>query len=274
MSDDRADTQPPDSAPPGPSGAPDAAPDATPKATSKAAPPATPKAAPKAAPDAGPRPRTAPTGQAGAWRGMARGFGSVAAVIIVVLLVVLARGGLGRHATTAATTPAAPPGQAALPGLQATPAPWPAEYRYLPQRMAALGLPDLSDTGFHVHAQLRVYVDGLPITVPANIGLPDRGNVVSPLHTHDATGIIHIESTRPYAFTLGQLFDVWGVAFSQTQLGAYRADGPNRLEVYVNGRAVADGPGYVMRAHDTIIVGYGRAGSFPTSQPGDFSGGL
>jgi hypothetical protein len=195
-------------------------------------------------------------------------------VIAVVALIVLGRGGLGQHPTTSAATPHPPPAQAALPGLQTTPPPWPAEYRNLARRMAALGLPDLSDTVFHIHAMLRIFVGGRPITVPANIGLPDNGSVFSPLHTHDASGIIHIESTRPYAFTLGQFFDVWGVAFTPTQLGAYRTAGPEKLAVYVNGRPVSDAPGYVMRSHDTIIVGYGRPGSFPTNEPGDFSGGL
>jgi hypothetical protein len=201
----------------------------------------------------------------------------VAAVAVVVALVAISRGGLGSGGSSQRATPGAGgprAGAEALPGLQATAAPWAAEYGHLAQRMAVLGLPDLSDTVFHVHAMLRVYVEGRPVSVPANIGLPDQGNVFSPLHTHDATGIIHIESTRPYAFTLGQFFDVWGVVFTATQLGAYRAGGANTVSVYVNGRRVADGPAYRMRAHDSIAVGYGRAGSFPTDLPGDFSGGL
>ncbi len=214
-----------------------------------------------------------------AWRGIARGFGSVAAVIVAVALILAARYGLG-SARSGGGPPVAVgllaplPAPAALPGLQTTPAPWPAEYGHLGARMSALGLPDLSDTVFHIHAMLRIYVDGRPVTVPAEIGLPASGAFFSPLHTHDTSGIVHIESTRPYGFRLGQFFDVWGVAFTTTQLGGYRAAAGRTLAVYVNGRRVADGPDYAMRAHDTIIVGYGRPGSFPTVKPGDFSGGL
>jgi hypothetical protein len=204
---------------------------------------------------------------------VARGFVSVAGVVAAVAVIVLLRGGSGRPATAGPPVPVAV-AQAALPGLQTTPAPWPAEYRFLAQRLTALGLPDLSDTVFHIHAELRVYVDGHPIVVPADVGLPATGNAVSPLHTHDTTGIVHMESTRPYGFTLGQFFDVWGVAFTPTQLGGYRVGGQNTLRVFVNGLPVVNGPAYVMRAHDTIIVGYGPPGSYPTNQPGDFSGGL
>ena len=71
-----------------------------------------------------------------------------------------------------------------------------------------------------VHAHLDVFVDGEPIAVPAGIGIniddpevqrfkdPDdsvgyggikrcRKPCISPLHTHDETGIIHTESASP-----------------------------------------------------------------------------
>jgi hypothetical protein len=205
------------------------------------------------------------------------GFAAVAAPIGLVLLVLLlSRGPAGAgHPALAASRPAAAAAKARdLPGLQTTPAPWPPEYRHLAARMSALGLPPLSDSVFHIHAELRIFVDGLPVPVPAFIGLPDTGTLFSPLHTHDDSGLIHMESTRPYPFTLGELFAVWGVAFTSTQLGGYRNGGGRTLQVYVNGKPVADPPGYIMHAHDTIIVGFGRPHSFPTNEPGDFSGGF
>ena len=32
---------------------------------------------------------------------------------------------------------------------------------------------------------------------------------MSPLHTHDATGIIHVESNMLRNFTLGEFLDIW-----------------------------------------------------------------
>ena len=110
--------------------------------------------------------------------------------------------------------------------------------------------------------------------IPADIGIDPNGRFISPLHTHDTTGVIHMEATHTYPFTLGQFFTVWGVAFSAHQLGAYR-DGPRRrVQIYVNGKAIANPVGYVMKPHDSIIVGYGKPGSFPKKIATKFPSGL
>jgi hypothetical protein len=151
----------------------------------------------------------------------------------------------------------------ALPGLQRTPAPWAPEYAHLPDRVAALGLPPVSDVVYHVHALLHVYVDGRPIPVPADVGIDFGRGYIASLHTHDETGVIHVEATRPYPFRLSDFFAVWGVAFGRDRLGGYRSRGARRVWVFVNGRPVVDPVHYVMRRHDDIVVAYGRAGSFP-----------
>jgi hypothetical protein len=43
--------------------------------------------------------------------------------------------------------------------------------------------------------------------------------VFSPIHTHDTSGIVHIESPTVRPFTLGQFFDVWGVRFTSDCIG-------------------------------------------------------
>src|SRR5258708_5443270 len=45
---------------------------------------------------------------------------------------------------------------------------------------------------YHVHAHLTIIVNGQPVVVPANIGIPG-GRCVYWLHTHDTSGIIHVE---------------------------------------------------------------------------------
>jgi hypothetical protein len=115
----------------------------------------------------------------------------------------------------------------------------------------------------HFHAHLDVFVDGKPITVPAGIGInindpavrrgdePD-GSVsyggielcnepcISPLHTHQVSGIIHTESSDPKPHTLGQFFIEWGVPLSETCVG----DGcsPTKIAFYVNGEPFAGDP--------------------------------
>jgi hypothetical protein len=163
-----------------------------------------------------------------------------------------------------ATTPhkAAP---AAAAGLQAGRAPWAPEHASLARRLAALRLPGQSDTGLHIHALLRIFIDGRPVPVPAQIGIDPQGRFLAPLHTHDATGIVHIESQRPYPFTLGQFFTIWGVRFTDTRLGGYANHGAQRLRVFINSRPVAHPARRVLRAHDRIVVSYGPPRSFPTT---------
>jgi hypothetical protein len=193
-------------------------------------------------------------------------FAAAALALAVLVAVVLSL------ATRSTAHPPAPTGAAAP--LESGPAPWPPEYLSLPQRLAALHLPGPSDTAFHIHALLRVYVDGRAVPVPAQIGIDPQGRFLAPLHTHDATGIVHIESDRPYPFTLGQLFTIWGVRFTASRIGGYADHGARRLRVFVDGRPIADPAHHVLRAHDRIIVGFGRRGSFPTIDPTPFPSGL
>lgn len=65
--------------------------------------------------------------------------------------------------------------------------------------------------GRHTHTRVIVEVDGEELTIPAGVGFDERGRVAE-LHTHDDSGVIHVESHDPEErFTLGQLLAVWGV---------------------------------------------------------------
>jgi hypothetical protein len=198
----------------------------------------------------------------------------LAAAIVVVVVLVIGSGGGGSNSSGASTTASNASESGAQTGDQATKAPWKPEYSFLAQRLAALNFPEQSDAGYHVHTKLFLYVDGKQVTVPANFGIDPQGRFLAPIHTHDTTGVIHLESTQYYPFTLGQMFDIWGVKFSDTQLGAYQAGtGGNVLQVWVNGKQVSDPVNYKFKAHDIVIVGYGKNGSFPHSQQFSWTSG-
>ncbi len=148
-------------------------------------------------------------------------------------------------------------------GVRTTEPPWPPEYEHLQQRLDAMKLPPVGDESYHIHALLHVYVDGQPVSVPANIGIDASRGIEPSLHTHDTSGVIHMEAAHPYPFTLGEFFNVWGVRFSGTQLGSYTDSGSERVRVYANGRPISDPTSYVLKAHDNIVVAYGEPGSFP-----------
>jgi len=118
---------------------------------------------------------------------------------------------------------------------------------------------------FHQQAWLHVYVDGKKETVPLNIGLDQATGTFSSLHTHDDTGIIHMEADSEFDFTLGKFMAIWGVKFSDSQIGSLTANGGDQqLQVYLNGQRVNDPVNVVMPEHGNIVIGYGKAGSFPT----------
>jgi hypothetical protein len=184
------------------------------------------------------------------------GVGAAVVVVAAIIAVVALSGGSSKKA--AAT------GNLGQDGMQNTPGPWNSGTDGLEARTTKLGLPDPSDTVFHIHANLAVYADGKKQTVPQNVGIDSDKQFLASLHTHDDQGVIHMEAVQPYPFKLGQFFTIWGVPFTTTQLGSYHVGQGLVLQTWVNGKQVKDGPTYVMKPHDRILVGFGRPGSFPT----------
>ena len=154
------------------------------------------------------------------------------------------------------------------PGLQEGPGPWGAEYAHLPERRAELKLPPVGAETFHIHAALHIYDNGLVLPVPALVGLQPAKGIEMSLHTHDPSGVIHMETVKPYKFTLGDFFKVWGVKLGPEQVGGLKGLGGNRLHFYVNGHPFSNPAAYVMHNGDNFAIGYGPDSSFPHS-PGD-----
>jgi hypothetical protein len=122
----------------------------------------------------------------------------------------------------------------------------------------------------HIHAHLDVIINGGPIAVPADIGVDEARHKISPLHSHDSSGVIHIESPNANdSFTLGQFFAEWDVALSANRIGGLTADASHHLTVYVNGTQHTGNPAtIVLSAHDEIAIVYGteaQPASVPTS---------
>ena len=86
--------------------------------------------------------------------------------------------------------------------------------RALTARTTAADVPLLPQEAFetHIHTQLDVTVGGKALEVPAGIGIDSDANRIAALHTHDATGEIHVESPQKNAkYTLDQFLTVWGM---------------------------------------------------------------
>jgi hypothetical protein len=192
---------------------------------------------------------------------------AVATALAVVLVAGLA-------AVAATRSHPAPAGPGALPGLQTGPAPWSANTADLAARLRAIGVPPLSPmegTAVHIHQHLDLYVDGRPVQVPALVGIdPEVG--FAPLHTHDTSGVIHVESPTVRSYTLGQFFAVWGVRFTPADLGGYHAGGGRQLRVYVNGVIDRGDPtALVLAPHQEIVVAFGTTAQLPTPIPSTYA---
>jgi hypothetical protein len=173
-------------------------------------------------------------------------------------------------------SPSAPtPVPASLPGELAGAAPWPANNAtQLEARLATLKLPALAfeGTALHIHQHLDLFVGGKRVVVPAGIGIDPYARFISPLHTHDTSGVIHVESPTVRPFTLGEFFGVWGVRFGPGQLGGYTDGNGQTLRTYVNDKPVTGDPGSVVLAsHQEILVAFGTAQQLPRPIPDSYA---
>jgi hypothetical protein len=141
----------------------------------------------------------------------------------------------------------------ALPGLEAGPPPWPAETGRLRARLDAIGVPARAGTTLHTHQHLDVFLNGRRVVVPAGIGIGER--LISALHTHDASGVIHVESATVRSYSLAELFAVWGVRLTKTCLGD--ECGAGKLHFFVDGKPAADPNRIVLTHHQEIAVAFG-----------------
>ena len=128
---------------------------------------------------------------------------------------------------------------------------------------ALAGLPMLGTEmlAVHYHAHVDVIIDGTPKTVAANIGIDQADQRLSPLHTHDTRGVVHIESASNGTFTLGQFFTEWGVPLSADTIGDQKNGNGKTLRVYVNGTQTTDDPNnIVFKPHMQIALVFGAEG--------------
>jgi hypothetical protein len=192
------------------------------------------------------------------------GLAALGPVALALVLLVIFVGGGSSSKTVTGSAPTID--YAALPGLQKGKAPWPPEYASLPDRLAPLKLSSLGmqGTALHIHQHLDIFVNGKPVTVPALVGIYANGDATQggffvELHTHDNSGIIHLEAPKTGAFTLGQFFGVWGVRLSSRCIGGYCAAPGKPLKFYVNGKRFTGNPNnIILREHQEFAIVYGK----------------
>jgi hypothetical protein len=183
---------------------------------------------------------------------------------IVVACVVLVAAGCGATPAKSPAPASASLGAATTPGGATTDL-WPAPPDPMERTVQAGLKPQPKEfLTNHVHAHLDVFVDGKAVRVPSGIGIkidnpavrrfdePD-GSVsyggidlcneacISPLHTHDVSGILHTESASSEPNTLGEFFTEWGVTLDASCVATFC--GPTtEIAIYINGELTAGDP--------------------------------
>jgi hypothetical protein len=115
----------------------------------------------------------------------------------------------------------------------------------------------------HIHSHLALFVNGKQIQIPRLVGAAPTasGGCLYWLHTHDASGIIHLETPQDIApqgngqYTLGMFFDIWGEPLSRNGVAGFT--GP--VTAFVNG-APYDGKLHEIPlvSHQQIVLEVGK----------------
>jgi hypothetical protein len=178
-------------------------------------------------------------------------------VLAVAVALLVAACSADGDSSDAGSGPSAPGSAGVAPIPDSGAPPWPAPSDPLDKTVEAGLTPEVKEFfGIHLHAHLDVFVNGEPVEVPAAIGIDitdpgvqvfddpagtSYGGIdecdepcISPLHTHDASGVLHTEAQENETNTLGQFFVEWGVRLDEQCVGGFcEPEAP--IAVFVDG---------------------------------------
>ena len=130
---------------------------------------------------------------------------------------------------------------------------------------------------YHIHIFLGLYVNGTEFAIPRGIGVvvPTDPNNLEILyatncfyytHTHDSTGVVHVEdpdvsgtAVTGTLYTLGDVFSVWGITVNATQFGQF--SGP--VSVYTSGQVYRGGGASSLIAESDLTRWIGDPNQIP-----------
>ncbi len=128
---------------------------------------------------------------------------------------------------------------------------------------------DLSE---HVHAHLSIFVDGVNVPIPTDIGVAAEGIVANP-HTHGSDGVLHVhpltDEPLPEYPDLEDFFAAWrtqselignnpAATFSANELMGNIVDDEHIIRMYVNGEANDEFEEFQPDNGDQIVLSYER----------------
>jgi len=126
-------------------------------------------------------------------------------------------------------------------------------------------------TSKHIHVHLDIYLKGAAVNLPANQGISTANSCLYWIHTHDATGVMHVEAPARAAtrtFTLGDAFDVWGSKLDSQNVGSLQVPKNGSLVAFINGKPYTGNPRLIpLNSHDEIVLEItpGAPGQLPST---------
>lgn len=114
----------------------------------------------------------------------------------------------------------------------------------------------ISKSGIHWHPELSIYVKGTKQEISANIGI---GISHQPIHTHDTTGVLHLEIqglVRKEDIKLARFFKVWGKQFNSNCIFDSCNGSDGKVKLLVNGKENNEFENYLMQDKDNIEIRY------------------
>jgi hypothetical protein len=123
------------------------------------------------------------------------------------------------------------------------------------QTAAAAGIKMLGSEGtlIHFHARVQIIDGDGQLLIPANLGIGN--DYITELHTHDESGILHIEAASAGTWRLGQFFTEWGHPISRQGIGHLTVPAGSTMHVFVNGvETNADPATIVLDDHMDIAI--------------------
>jgi hypothetical protein len=124
----------------------------------------------------------------------------------------------------------------------------------------------------HIHPYLQIWVDGKNVSIPANVGITASGGCLEPVHTHDNSGILHVELAQAQAnknWTLGDFFAIWKytctvqpaqcptvngtsrpVIFNSTSILGFKTDSTHKVILLIDGVVSNAGSSLNLEAND------------------------
>ena len=143
-------------------------------------------------------------------------------------------------------------------------------------------------TAIHVHPYLQIVISGQNVAVPAGVGIVRSGTCFEPVHTHDASGVIHVESPNTSTqYTLSEFFQIWNatyhtvtinganhpIIFDSTDILGFRTDANHRVMLLVDGMPSSAYGSLVLNSLDYCSASTTGPPCSPTAVGDPFYGG-